>query len=448
MSALREAFKEFTQYPSAIMGLVIITALIVLSIYTVIAIPYSEGMRLWRGGEDIWIENPRNARPSWVNFFLKERLPQTIIVNTQPGTSKVGKPLPGGMRAVDMTLAFDYPYDAFPSEINLFLKANFKENRPYVAFFWLTPDGRRIPLGERSVRASERYSISLDRHLAQRLGRRPPEIGLFTMPNATVDNAVPLRGRYQLQLEGFLFEEGSNLEAKLVVYGQVYGLAGTDHRRRDIMVALLWGTPVALAFGFIAAVGSTLTTLLIAAIGVWFGRWVDAVIQRVTEVNAILPVLPILIMIGIFYSRSLWVMLGAIILLSIFSLGIKTYRSILLQVKESPYIEAARTYGTGNFRIIFRYMIPRIIPVLIPQFVTLIPSFVFLEAGLAVLGLGDPVLPTWGKVVNDAYANGALYKGYYYWVLAPSVLLMLTGFGFALVGFALDRVFNPRLRTL
>lgn len=430
------------------MGLVIITALIVLSIYTVIAIPYSEGMRLWRGGEDIWIENPRNARPRWVNFFLKERLPQTIIVESQPGAEKVGQLLSGGMRAVDMTLAFDYPYDAFPSEINLFLKAKFKENRPYVSFFWLTPDGQRIPLGERSVRASERYSISLDRHLAQRLGRRPPEIGLFTKPNATVENAVPLKGRYQLQLEGFFFEEDSNLEAKLVVYGQVYGLAGTDHRRRDIMVALLWGTPVALAFGFLAAVGSTLTTLLIAAIGVWFGRWVDAVIQRVTEVNAILPVLPILIMIGIFYSRSLWVMLGAIILLSIFSLGIKTYRSILLQVKESPYIEAARTYGTGNFRIIFRYMIPRIVPVLIPQFVTLIPSFVFLEAGLAVLGLGDPVLPTWGKVVNDAYANGALYKGYYYWVLAPSVLLMLTGAGFALVGFALDRVFNPRLRTL
>lgn len=448
MSALREAFKEFTQYPSAIMGLVIITALIALSIYTVIAIPYSEGMRLWRGGEDIWIENPRNARPSWVNFFLKERLPQTIIVDTQPGATEVGQPLSGGLRAVEMTLAFDYPYDAFPSEINLFLKAKFKENRPYVSFFWLTPDGQRIPLGERSVRASERYSISLDRHLAQRLGRRPPEIGLFTKPSATVENAVPLKGRYQLQIEGFFFEEGSNLEAKLVVYGQVYGLAGTDHRRRDLMVALLWGTPVALAFGFLAAVGSTLTTLLIAAIGVWFGRWVDAVIQRITEVNAILPVLPILIMIGIFYSRSLWVMLGAIILLSIFSLGIKTYRSILLQVKESPYIEAARTYGTGNFRIIFRYMIPRIIPVLIPQFVTLIPSFVFLEAGLAVLGLGDPVLPTWGKVVNDAYANGALYKGYYYWVLAPSVLLMLTGFGFALVGFALDRVFNPRLRTL
>jgi peptide/nickel transport system permease protein len=448
MSGLRDAIKEFARYPSAIAGLVIIMALIALAIYTVVAIPYSQGINLWRGGEDIWVENPRNARPSWVNFFSGKRLPKTMVVSTEQGAAKNVRPLPGGLRAVEIVLPFDYQYDAFPSEINLFLKAEFKERRPYVSLFWLTPDGRRISLGERSVRAGERYSISLDRHLAQRLGRRPPELALLAPPEAAVENAVPIKGSYQLQIEGLFFEPESSIEAKLVVYGQVHGLAGTDHRRRDLMIALLWGTPVALAFGFLAAVGSTLTTLSIAAVGVWFGRWIDAVIQRITEVNAILPVLPILIMIGIFYSRSLWVMLGAIILLSIFSLGIKTYRSILLQVKEAPYIEAARTYGTGHFRIIFRYMIPRIVPVLIPQFVTLIPSFVFLEAGLAVLGLGDPVLPTWGKVVNDAYANGALYKGYYYWVLAPSAFLMLTGAGFALVGFALDRVFNPRLRMI
>lgn len=448
MSGLRDAIKEFARYPSAIAGLVIIMALIGLAIYTVIAIPYSQGINLWRGGEDIWVENPRNARPSWVDLFSGKRLPKTLVVSTEQGAAKNVRPLPGGLRAVEIVLPFDYQYDAFPSEINLFLKAEFKERRPYVSLFWLTPDGRRISLGERSVRAAERYSISLDRHLSQRLAKRPPEVALLAPPDVDVENAVPIKGSYQLQIEGLSFEPESSIEAKLVVYGQVHGLAGTDHRRRDLMIALLWGTPVALAFGFLAAVGSTLTTLSIAAVGVWFGRWIDAVIQRITEVNAILPVLPILIMIGIFYSRSLWVMLGAIILLSIFSLGIKTYRSILLQVKESPYIEAARTYGTGHFRIIFRYMIPRIVPVLIPQFVTLIPSFVFLEAGLAVLGLGDPVLPTWGKVVNDAYANGALYKGYYYWVLAPSAFLMLTGAGFALVGFALDRVFNPRLRMI
>lgn len=91
-------------------------------------------------------------------------------------------------------------------------------------------------------------------------------------------------------------------------------------------------------------------------------------------------------------------------------------------------------------------MVPRVIPVLVPGFVTLIPSFVFLEASLAILGLGDPVLPTWGKVLNDAQQNGALYKGYFYWVLGPAVLLMITGLGFAMIGLSMDRIFNPRLR--
>ncbi len=91
-------------------------------------------------------------------------------------------------------------------------------------------------------------------------------------------------------------------------------------------------------------------------------------------------------------------------------------------------------------------MIPRLIPLLIPQFITLIPGYVFLEASLAVLGLGDPSLPTWGKLIDDSYAAGALFQGWYYWVLEPSVLLMITGLAFASVGYAMDRIFNPRLR--
>jgi len=99
-------------------------------------------------------------------------------------------------------------------------------------------------------------------------------------------------------------------------------------------------------------------------------------------------------------------------------------------------------------RIVFRYLLPRIVPVLLPTFVTMVPSFVFLEASISVLGLGDPVLPTWGKIINDAQTNDALYKGMYYWVVEPAVLLMVTGFAFSMLGYALDRVFNPRLRTV
>jgi peptide/nickel transport system permease protein len=99
-------------------------------------------------------------------------------------------------------------------------------------------------------------------------------------------------------------------------------------------------------------------------------------------------------------------------------------------------------------RIITRYMIPRIIPLLIPDLVVNVPAFVFLEASLAVLGLGDPTLPTWGKIIDDAWVNAALYNGHYYWILEPAVLLMFTGLGFAMLGYSLDRVFNPRLRDV
>jgi peptide/nickel transport system permease protein len=263
-----------------------------------------------------------------------------------------------------------------------------------------------------------------------------------------VDTGTVVKGRYRLEVEGFLFEPESDIDVKLVAYGQVHGIAGTDHRRRDISIALLWGTPIALTFGLVAAVGVGITTMIVAAIGAWFGKWVDALIQRITEVNLILPLLPLLVMVGTFYSRSIWNMLGVVILLSIFSGAIKTYRAMFLQVRESPYIEAARAYGAGGFRVVFRYMIPRILPVLIPSFVTAIPSYVFLEASLAALGLGDPVLPTWGKLLDDARINGALYNGHYYWMIQPAVLLMLTGLGFAMLGFALDRIFNPRLREI
>jgi peptide/nickel transport system permease protein len=118
---------------------------------------------------------------------------------------------------------------------------------------------------------------------------------------------------------------------------------------------------------------------------------------------------------------------------------------MFLQVKASGYIEAARVYGASSWRIIFLYLVPRIMPVLVPQLVIMIPGYVFLEATLAFLGVSDVYLPTWGKVINDALTCN-VFEGHYYWVLEPVALLLLTGLAFALVGFALDRILNPRLR--
>lgn len=434
-------------YPSAIFGMIIIALLVALAIYAPIALPYSEAINLWRGGEVVWQDAPKNARPNWYNYFPGVNLPETIILNSQTQPElKERTPLSDSLTDVFFTFDIDFTYDDFPQEMALFLTAAFDEKRPLVSLTWHTPDGREIQLDDVTVQGKETYYVAQDTRLARNFPGQAAMHVLFGDPDASTP--TPLQGTYTLEAAGLVFEEDADIDGKLVTYGQVYGLAGTDHKRRDLMVALLWGAPIALSLGLIVSIVSSASTLIIAAVGVWYGGWVDALIQRITEVNMILPGLSILIMIGAMYSKSIWVMFGTLTLLGIFGAGIKSSRALFLQIKESPYIEAAQTYGAGSFRIITRYMIPRIIPTLVPGLVGAIPGVVFTEATLAILGLGDPILPTWGKILSDARFNGALFQGHYYWVLEPSVLLILTGLGFAMFGFALDRVFNPRLRDI
>jgi peptide/nickel transport system permease protein len=445
MSTLKRAFKELFQYPSAVAGLVIIIILVGIAIYALVSIPYQEAVTLWRAGVGVWDENPRYAAPAWTNLFRANKLPESVVYDTREQTELKTVEETSGMNKYTILFPIDYPYDGFPQELVLYFSSTFVEKQPHVGMTWITPDGREINLGSFAIGESESWYASQDARLQRKLGMAPQE-GLFANPE--LDTPVALEGTYQLRVDAFTFESDADVNVKMVLFGQVHGLAGTDHQRRDLMVALLWGTPIMLAFGLLAALGTSLTTMIIAAIGTWYGGWVDALIQRITGVNMVLPVLSVLIMVGTFYSTSIWLMLGVTILLNIFGAAILNYRAIFMQVRESPYIEAARAYGANDWRIIVRYLVPRIIPLLIPALVTLIPAYVFLEAALAVLGLGDPTLPTWGKIINDAQANGALFNGYYYWVLEPAVLLMLTGLAFSLVGFALNRIFNPRLRQI
>jgi len=447
MSALKNSLRDILKYPSAVLGAVIILALLGIAGYALATIPYSEAVRLWRGGEDVWYQNPKYAPPAWFNYLSSTKRPVSFRVSTVDGTmTKTITPNDENISTVDITYSFDYTYDTAPQEMILYFTTKFGEKLPFNSITWNTPDGRTVRIADMQTDHKMTFRFSQDQKLQKRLKTEDVMDALFDDPNA--EQPTVLKGQYQLVVTGTTFEKDSDIDAEFVLHGDLFGLAGTDKYRRDLVLPLLYGTPIALAFGLLAALGTSLITMIIAAFGTWYGGWVDELIQRVTEVNLVLPFLAILIMVGTFYSRSIWLMLGVTILLSIFSGSIKTYRAIFLQSKESSYIEAARAYGAPSLRIIFTYMIPRMIPLLIPALVSSVPSFVFLEASLAVLGLGDPVLPTWGKVINDAFEDGALYQGRYYWVLEPAILLMITGFGFAMLGFALDRIFNPRLRDV
>jgi peptide/nickel transport system permease protein len=446
MKAFFRNFKEIFKYPTAVVGISMVLILIGISIFTMIRLPYNEAITLWRGGEEQWYRNPKYAMPIWINFFRTKKLAETIDISSldQPEAKKT-EFNSDGTATIKFELPFEFTYDSFPSDLVLYFTSTYMDKAPFISVVWVTPDGREIRLKNLGITQHGSYRISQDDKLLIKLKGALPQVGLFSDPaNETL---TPLKGTYTVKVEALTFEKDSDVNMEFIAYGQVSGIAGTDHLRRDLIIALLWGTPIALAFGLLAAVGTTLASMIIAATGAWFGGWVDTLIQRITEVNMVLPFLPILIMVGTFYSRSLWVILGTVIVLSIFGATVKTFRAVFLQTKESPYIEAAKAYGASNGRIIFSYLIPRIIPMLIPQFIVLIPSYVFLEASLAVLGLGDPILPTWGKIIDDARTNGAMFQGWYYWVLEPSFLLLFTGLAFSMLGFALDRVFNPRLRT-
>ncbi|NLN71002.1 MAG: ABC transporter permease [Chloroflexi bacterium] len=446
---MKNFIDNIKQFPSAILGSIMIILLVALAIYVVISIPYSEAIYEWRGSEEIQGTAPRNARPTYVNWFRTKKYSETIIIdstNPEDEVEKTVTEVTTDMWDIQMVFKFDYPYDDFPQELQVILTSVYKEKSPFVTLTWFTPDGEKIKVADITAKQHEVVRFDLQDKLVRKLDGVLPRIGLLRVPDEEPYKVQ--QGTYELHVDTIVFEEGSDIEAKFVSFGQVHGLAGTDHRRRDLLLPLLWGAPIALSFGFLAAIGTTFTTMFIAAIGVWFGGVTDEIIQRITEIYMLLPFLPILIMVGVFYSRSIWTMLWVVILISLFGAGIKNFRAIFLQIKEAAYIEAARSYGAGNWRIINRYLVPRIIPILIPGLVSAIPSYVFLEASLAVLGLGDPILPTWGKVINDAQMQGALYNGYYYWVLQPAVLLMITGLSFAMIGFALDRIFNPKLREV
>lgn len=450
--------REVRRYPSAIFGLAIILLLVIGSVTAMVVYPYEEIGMQWNterlsGRARI----PRLAQPEWFNFFRPGNLLSVAIYDeTHTAVTRTDETLSNGWTQVDITYNIDYPYDGFPQEMFFYADSKFTEKRPFLSMLWVTPDGREFDLKNISVESAITYNFS-DRINAKRFVSQNPNwqkwynfgqinttpgfYVLFADPNAGTPRSV--KGTYQLKISGLLFEPDAELNTELVLLGNVYGIAGTDYLRRELIVPLIWGMPFALIFGLTGAFVTTILAMVIAATGVWFGGWADNLIQRLTEANMILPVLAMSVLAYALLGLDLWMILVIIILLNVFGTPAKTFRSAFLQIKEAPYIEAARAYGAGNARIIMNYLIPRIMPILIPQLVTLIPGFVFLEATLGLFNIKSNY-PTWGRIIYQGLSNGALY-GSRFWVLEPIALLLLTGLAFSILGIALERILNPRL---
>ena len=451
-------FQELSSYPSAIFGLATILVLLIGSLYAVFVLPYEEfGMSYNEDRVSGFNFRPRVAAPVWFNLFsATSRLSTLIMDEKAAGTSVSTSMLDNGWIQRTVTFKFQYPYSEMPSDLFLYLDPAYTEKMPFVSLTWKTPDGRTLNLKSIAVGNAVNYDFKEGVQVSKILNRYPEWKDWFVASGQYATPAYQLlfaqpgaaqpttqTGEYQLEISSILFEENSRLQPQLVLLGQVYGLAGTDYWRRDLVVPLFWGMPFVLFVGLLGTFLTTLVALLLPAVGVWYGGRFDNLIQRLTEVNMVLPGLAIVVLTNLLFGLNLWVVLGAIVVLNAFGSPIKSFRSAFLQAKEAPYIEMARSYGATDFRIITRYLVPRILPVFIPQLVTQVPSFIFLEATLGFFNINSHY-PSWGRIIYDGLKQGAIY-GSPFWVLEPIFLLLLTGLAFAMLGSALERILNPRI---
>lgn len=221
---------------------------------------------------------------------------------------------------------------------------------------------------------------------------------------------------------------------------------GTNDIGQDIFSEILWGTRVSLLIGLIAATAAVLVGTSVGVVAAFAGGWVDQVLMRITDVVLTLPFLPLAIVLAAFLGPSVW-NTALVIALVIWSRPARVVRSQGLSICSHTYVEAAHALGGGFRHVLWRHIVPGVVPIAVSQFILATSGAILTEASLAFLGLGDPIQKSWGTVLYYAQARGAFLNGSWpWWVLPPGLLISLTVLGFALVGRSLETVLMPRLR--
>jgi len=223
---------------------------------------------------------------------------------------------------------------------------------------------------------------------------------------------------------------------------------GTDFFGRDLLAAMVVGLWQTALIGVLAGGVSIIIAIILGFTAAYFGGWVDSGIKGVCQVLTPIPVFLIQVIIaGSLDKRSVTIYTMAFIVILLAWMGpTLVIRSQVLTMKERQFVMVAKLSGVGDLNIIFKEIMPNLLPFIVAAFVTAVFSAVFASFYLAVLGLGPLREPLMGNIIWAAQSQSAFFNGWWWWPLEPAIALMLILGSLALINMGLDELSNPRVR--
>ncbi len=222
---------------------------------------------------------------------------------------------------------------------------------------------------------------------------------------------------------------------------------GTDAQGRNLLGVMILGTQYTLRIGLLAGTIGTVVGTVLAFVGAYYGGILDAVINWMVDVLLTIPGGLILIVVASTLKSYITIENTAfLIALLAWVVPARTIRAQVLTLRERPFVLMARLSGMNGPEIIFKELVPNLIPFLLASFVSSVNGAVLTSLGLALLGLGSQRDPTLGMTINFVLKYSAILRGLWWWWLAPVIVIVLLLVALALVSIGMDEWANPRTR--